>query len=106
VGSVILIRGNHETCARAGHGYFRYLHHGNETACADPSTNPPHGNATKPWIVDFKDFQVGITDTSVPPNASDSTSTLNSTQAFADQLNLLGHYFEANKKTAFFGNRE
>ena len=41
MGSVILIRGNHETCARAGHGYFRYLHHGNETACADRSTNPP-----------------------------------------------------------------
>lgn len=98
---LILIRGNHETCSRAGAGYFRYLHHGNDTECADPYANSPYGAATKPWVVDFEQFQVGVTDTSTPPNESENT-----TQAFADQLNLLGHYFEGNKKPAVFGARE
>lgn len=40
---VILIRGNHESCARAGTGYFRYLHHGNDTECLDPYAKSPHG---------------------------------------------------------------
>jgi hypothetical protein len=96
---VILIRGNHETCSRAGTGYFRYLHHGSETDCSDPYSNSPEGAATQPWIVDFQEFQVGITDTSTPPKGS-------TTQAFADQLNLLGHYFDENRKPALFGSRK
>eukprot|EP00804_Cyclotella_cryptica_P010840 CCRYP_008781-RB/>CCRYP_008781-RB protein AED:0.04 eAED:0.04 QI:1078/1/1/1/1/0.85/7/113/289 len=95
---LILVRGNHETCSRAGTGYFRYLHHGSDIECVDPYTESPNGRATQPWAVDFQDFQVGITDTSTPPNKSKNT-----TQAFADQLNLLGHYFERNKKAALFG---
>ena len=95
VAPLILIRGNHEACKRAGIGYFRYLHHGPETACVDSLTDPI-GTATQQWIVDFKDFQVGITDTSTPPKD-------NTAQEYANQLNLLGHYFEANKKPALFG---
>ena len=93
---LILIRGNHESCARAGTGYFRYLHHGPETHCLDSYADPT-GTATQPWIVDFKGFQVGITDTSTHPK--DDT-----VQDFASQLNLLGLYFEANTKPALFGS--
>lgn len=42
---------------------------------------------------------MGITDTSTPPNGTTN-------QAFADQLNLLGHYFGENRKPALFGSRE
>lgn len=98
---MILIRGNHESCSRAGTGYFRYLHHGNEYNCTDPYAQPPNGSATQPWIADFRDFQVGVTDTSTHPSTESGT-----TQAFADQLNLLGQFFERNKKPALFGARK
>jgi hypothetical protein len=98
---VILIRGNHESCARAGTGYFRHLHRGNDTEFLDPYAKSPHGAAAQPWVVEFEDFQVGVADTSTPPSENGDE------QAFADQLDLLlGHYFEGKNKPAVFGSRE
>lgn len=82
--------------ARAGTGYFRYLHHGNEYDCTDPYAQPPNGSATQPWIADFRDFQVGVTDTSTHPSTESGT-----TQAFADQLNLLGQFFRETKSRLY-----
>lgn len=51
-------------------------------------------------MVEFEDFHVGVADTSMPPSENGDE------QAFADQLNLLGHYFERKNKPAVFGSRE
>ena len=32
----VMVRGNHENCARAADGWFRYFHHGNPPAACDP----------------------------------------------------------------------
>ena len=47
---LVLIRGNHETCSRAGHGWFRYLDaHSNRPECLE---------STDPWVISFKSLLV------------------------------------------------
>ena len=53
---VLLLRGNHEECARNGAGWFRYLDPRGTTACAD---------ATDPYEVDFGDLRIVAFDSAV-----------------------------------------
>lgn len=51
---LVLIRGNHETCSRAGNGWFRYL---------DARPQPEEcENSTEPWVVTFNSMQVAVMD--------------------------------------------
>ena len=51
---VVLVRGDHEKCERAGRGYFRFLDAGDNLACTDFSD---------PYALDFKDVQMIVMDT-------------------------------------------
>lgn len=51
---LVLIRGNHETCKRAGTGWFRYLDARPLPADCEDSTDP--------WVVDLGAVQVGVMD--------------------------------------------
>jgi hypothetical protein len=51
---LVLIRGNHETCSRAGDGWFRYLDaRPAPAACKD---------STEPWVVGFDAMQLAMMD--------------------------------------------
>lgn len=51
---LVLIRGNHETCSRAGDGWFRYL----------DAREPPGEckDSTDPWVVEFESMQLAVMD--------------------------------------------
>jgi hypothetical protein len=73
---LVLIRGNHETCSRAGSGWFRYL-----------DARPPPGtclDSTDPWVVSFDGFQIGVMDVA---NVEDASGPLDA--LFAAQLDQL-----------------
>ncbi|HVZ74402.1 MAG TPA: metallophosphoesterase [Polyangia bacterium] len=56
----IMVRGNHETCNRAGQGWYRFLDINPYSAtknCNDPA-NDDLGNYNDPWAVTFGDTQV------------------------------------------------
>lgn len=78
---MILIRGNHETCSRAGTGWFRYL---------DARPVPEQGclNTSDPWVVSFNRLQVAVMDVAnlktVEPPKGKSLAPL-----FAEQLTAL-----------------
>ncbi|MGH0032936.1 MAG: metallophosphoesterase family protein [Myxococcota bacterium] len=73
---LVLMRGNHETCARAGTGWFRYL-----DARPPPATCQ---ESTDPWVVSFDTMQVGVMDVATLDGASGPLVDL-----FADQLEFL-----------------
>ena len=53
---LLLIRGNHEVCKRAGKGWFRYLDarpYSGDGDCED---------ATDPWVVTFRSMQIAVMD--------------------------------------------
>ena len=57
----VMVRGNHETCNRAGQGWYRYLDPNPYDAtgvktCNDPA-NDNAGNYNDPWAVSFGDTQ-------------------------------------------------
>lgn len=52
---LVLIRGNHETCKRAGTGWFRYL-----DARPPPATGCK--DSTDPWVIPFNAMQVAVMD--------------------------------------------
>ncbi len=73
---LVLVRGNHETCSRAGTGWFRYLDARPEPGeCLD---------STDPWIVSLPRMQFGVMDVA---NVEDENGPLD--LLFAAQLNLL-----------------
>jgi hypothetical protein len=58
----VMVRGNHETCNRAGQGWYRYLDPNpydttGVRTCNDPAndTTPTGGNYNDPWAVSFGD---------------------------------------------------
>lgn len=51
---VVLVRGDHEECERAGQGFFRFLDAGENRACTDFSD---------PYALNFKDLQMIVMDT-------------------------------------------
>ena len=53
---LLLLRGNHEECARNGTGWFRYL---------DPHATPACADATDPYEVDLGDLRIVAFDSSV-----------------------------------------
>ncbi|MFL5304234.1 MAG: metallophosphoesterase [Polyangia bacterium] len=62
----VMVRGNHETCNRAGQGWYRYLDPNPFDAtgvktCNDPS-NDNSGNYNDPWAVSFGDTQLVLFD--------------------------------------------
>lgn len=73
---LVLIRGNHETCSRAGHGWFRYLDaHPYRAECLE---------STDPWVADFNTLQVAVMDVASLKHGKTSLDKL-----FADQLRHL-----------------
>ena len=64
----VIVRGNHETCNRAGQGWYRYLDPNPYDAtgvktCNDPA-NDNSGNYNDPWAVSFGDTQIVTFDSS------------------------------------------
>ena len=53
---LVLLRGNHENCARAGHGWFRYLD-------AHPYTSQCQ-RSTAPWAIQVGNLRLAVLDTS------------------------------------------
>jgi hypothetical protein len=70
----VMVRGNHETCNRAGQGWYRFLdtnpydNTGVKT-CNDPA-NDNVGNYNDPWAVSFGDTQFVVFDSSNAPKAA------------------------------------
>jgi hypothetical protein len=62
----VMVRGNHETCNRAGQGWYRYLDpnpydSSGVKTCNDPA-NDTTGNYNDPWAVSFGDTQFVVFD--------------------------------------------
>jgi hypothetical protein len=82
----VMVRGNHETCNRAGQGWYRYL----DTApydnavknCNDP-TNDNTGNYNDPWAVSFGDTQFVVFDSA---NASKTAYSPAAFQPYTSEL--------------------
>jgi hypothetical protein len=73
---LVLIRGNHETCSRAGTGWFRYLDARDyREECI---------NSTAPWAVELGELSLGVMDTATVEEFGMSLAPL-----FADQLRTL-----------------
>jgi hypothetical protein len=69
----VMVRGNHESCNRAGQGWYRYLDPNPYDAtgvksCDDPA-NDSIGNYNDPWAVSFGDTQFVVFDSSNAPKA-------------------------------------
>ncbi len=78
---LVLIRGNHETCSRAGSGWFRYL-----DARQHPGTCVEN---TAPWSLQLENLSLGIMDTATLKKDGESLAPL-----FAEQLRELDHTLE------------
>ena len=64
---LVLLRGNHENCARAGHGWFRYLD-------AHPYTSQCQ-RSTAPWVMEAGTFRLAVLDTSELKDADNQPLT-------------------------------
>jgi hypothetical protein len=73
----IMVRGNHETCNRAGQGWYRFLDpnpYADTKSCNDPA-NDDAGNYNDPWAVTFGDTQVVAFDSANTSKSAYSPST-------------------------------
>jgi hypothetical protein len=83
----VMVRGNHETCNRAGQGWYRYLDpnpydsSGLKT-CNDPA-NDNTGNFNDPWAVSFGDTQFVVFDSA---NASKTAYSPAAFQPYTTEL--------------------
>jgi calcineurin-like phosphoesterase family protein len=59
---LVMIRGNHEDCARGGPAWFRYLDPGDSAAQCRPKSAP--------WAVAFDGLQIVVTDSAADPSDS------------------------------------
>ncbi len=74
---LVLIRGNHETCNRAGNGWFRYL---------DPRPYPDKClPTTEPWFMDAGPLKIAILDTGTLKDTDGQPLT----KLYSDQLRKL-----------------
>ncbi|GAC1576592.1 MAG: metallophosphoesterase [Candidatus Elarobacter sp.] len=64
---LLLVRGNHEECARNGTGWFRYL---------DPHPNAGCNDATEPFAVDLGDLRIVSFDSAVAEDQKTSPARL------------------------------
>ena len=76
---LVLARGNHETCVRAGKGWFRYLD------ARPPPPAPGCERSTDPWVVSFPGIQFAVMDTANLKGSGGSSLA----GLFADQLSYL-----------------
>ena len=74
----VFVRGDHESCARAGEGWFRFLEPRPGTACTD---------MTEPYAIPLGPVRLLIMDT---VNADDTTPTPALVQAYSGQFTSLG----------------
>jgi hypothetical protein len=93
----VMVRGNHETCNRAGQGWFRYLdpypYDGTDKKTCDNPTFDNNGttstdytfagNYTNPWAVSFGDTQFVTFDSSNTPK----TTLAAGFEPYTDELN-------------------
>ncbi|HVT10162.1 MAG TPA: metallophosphoesterase [Polyangia bacterium] len=83
----VMVRGNHETCNRAGQGWYRYLDPNPYDAtgvktCNDPA-NDNAGNFNDPWAVSFGDTQFVVFDSA---NASKTAYSPAAFQPYTSEL--------------------
>ncbi len=83
----VMVRGNHETCNRAGQGWYRYLDPNPYDAtgvktCNDPA-NDNAGNFNDPWAVSFGDTQFVVFDSA---NASKTAYSPANFQPYTSEL--------------------
>ncbi len=83
----VMVRGNHETCNRAGQGWYRYLDPApydstGVKTCNDPA-NDNTGNYNDPWAVSFGDTQFVVFDSA---NASKSAYSPAAFQPYTSEL--------------------
>jgi len=83
----VMVRGNHETCNRAGQGWYRYLDPApydstGVKTCNDPA-NDNTGNFNDPWAVSFGDTQFVVFDSA---NASKTAYSPAAFQPYTSEL--------------------
>jgi hypothetical protein len=83
----VMVRGNHETCNRAGQGWYRYLDTNSFDStgvktCNDPA-NDGVGNFNDPWAVSFGDTQFVVFDSA---NASKTAYSPPAFQPYTTEL--------------------
>ncbi len=83
----VMVRGNHETCNRAGQGWYRYLDPNPYDAtgvktCNDPA-NDNSGNFNDPWAVSFGDTNFVVFDSA---NASKTAYSPAAFQPYTSEL--------------------
>ena len=76
---LVLLRGNHESCARAGDGWFRYLD-------AHPYTGQCQ-RSTSPWLMQAGTFRLAILDSSELKDADNQPLT----KLYSEQLTRVKH---------------
>jgi calcineurin-like phosphoesterase family protein len=74
----VFVRGDHESCARAGDGWFRFLEPRPMTACTD---------MTAPYTIPVGSLRLLMMDT---VNANDTTPEPTAVQTYAEQFRALG----------------
>jgi hypothetical protein len=83
----VMVRGNHETCNRAGQGWYRYLdpapYDATGVKTCDDATNDNAGNFNDPWAVSFGDTQFVVFDSA---NASKSAYSPAAQQPYTAEL--------------------
>lgn len=81
---IVAVRGNHETCKRAGVGWFRYL---------GARANPPQClDSTESWVADLGYVQLGIIDSANLKDADGNPLT----DHFARQLTAISNQVNGN----------
>jgi hypothetical protein len=69
----VMVRGNHETCNRAGQGWYRYLdtnpYDATGVKTCNDAANDSVGNYNDPWAVSFGDTQFVVFDSANAPKA-------------------------------------
>ena len=81
---LLLVRGNHENCERAGFGWFRYFDAHEFTSKCEESTDP--------WIVNLPGMQIAVMDTAYVKNKKGASLG----SLFADQLAVVNPKLHQN----------
>jgi hypothetical protein len=83
----VMVRGNHETCNRAGQGWYRYLdpapYDSTGVKTCNDAANDNTGNYNDPWAVSFGDTQLVLFDSA---NASKSAYSPPAFQPYTSEL--------------------
>lgn len=99
----VMVRGNHETCNRAGQGWYRFLDPNpySETKSCNDAANDNSGNYNDPWAVTFGDTQIVAFD-----SANTAKSAYSPATKPADAVPFNNYTNELNAASVFTSNAD